>query len=158
MVAPAIQPDSLCEYLAYSLGEEGFAVDIRKVREIRSYERPTRIAGSAAHVRGVIDLRGTIVPIVDMRIHAGLENPRLDDSTVVIILDLGQRTIGMVVDGVSDVMRINAKDVRPVPEMNGFDADYVTRLATHDGKMLMVVDVAALFGTMAGSAATVEAT
>ena len=158
MAANPTQPDTVREYLAYSIGEESFAVDILRVREIRSYEQPTRIAGSAPHVRGVIDLRGTIVPIVDMRIHAGLANPRLDDSTVVIILDLGKGMIGMVVDGVSDVMRIDAKDVRPVPEMNGFDADYVTGLATHDGAMLMVVDVAVLFSTMAGTAATEEVT
>ena len=157
MAASTIVPATIHEYLAYSLGEEGFAVDILKVREIRGYEQPTRIAGAPAHIRGVIDLRGTIVPIVDMRIHAGLAHPKLDDSTVVIILDLGQRMIGMVVDGVSDVMRIDAKDVRPVPEMNGFDAEYITGLATHDGAMLMVVDVAALFRTMAGTAAVEEA-
>ena len=157
MSANPIQSDTVREYLAYSIGEESFAVDILRVREIRSYEQPTRIAGSAAHVRGVIDLRGTIVPIVDMRIHAGLANARLDDSTVVIILDIGQGMIGMVVDGVSDVMRIDAKDVRPVPELNGFDADYVTGLATHDGAMLMVVDVAVLFSTMGGTAVSEEA-
>jgi purine-binding chemotaxis protein CheW len=156
MTTNATPPGSMGEYLAYSLGDEGFAVDILKVREIRGYEQPTRIAGAPPHVRGVIDLRGTIVPIVDMRIHSGVANPRLDDSTVVIILDLGQRMIGMVVDGVSDVMRIDANDVRPVPEMDGFDAEYLTGIATHDGAMLMMVDVAALFSTMAGTAAAAE--
>jgi len=156
MTTNATLPGSMGEYLAYSLGDEGFAVDILKVREIRGYEQPTRIAGAPPHVRGVIDLRGTIVPIVDMRIHSGVANPRLDDSTVVIILDLGQRMIGMVVDGVSDVMRIDANDVRPVPEMDGFDAEYLTGIATHDGAMLMMVDVAALFSTMAGTAAAAE--
>jgi len=157
MATSAAVPGSAQEYLAYSLGEEGFAVDILKVREIRGYEQPTRIAGAPSHIRGVIDLRGTIVPIVDMRIHAGTFDPKLDDSTVVIILDLGQRTVGMVVDGVSDVMRIDAKDVRPVPEMAGFEADYLTGVATHEGAMLMVVDVAALFRSMAGTAAAMEA-
>ena len=94
MVAKPALPDTAREYLAYSLGEEGFAVDILKVREIRSYEQPTRIARAPAHVRGVIDLRGTIVPIVDMRIHAGFANPRLDDSTVVLSGHGPQTTIG----------------------------------------------------------------
>lgn len=150
MAANAIAPGETREYLAYSIGTEGFAVDILRVREIRGYEPPTRIAAAPDHIRGVIDLRGTIVPIVDMRVHAGVVDPKLDDSTVVIILDLDQRRVGMVVDGVSDVMRIPAKDIRPVPEMMGFEADYLTGVASHDGAMLMVVDAAALFRTMAG--------
>ncbi|APV52180.1 chemotaxis protein CheW [Betaproteobacteria bacterium GR16-43] len=133
------------EYLAYSLGAEEYAIDILKVREIRAYETPTRIAGAPASMKGVINLRGTIIPIVDMRIRNGAAQVAYDESTVVIILELSARMIGIVVDGVSDVLHIDAANLRPVPEMNSFDARHMTGLATHEGRMLIVVDVEALF-------------
>lgn len=137
--------DTSAEYLAYSLGTEEYALDILKVREIRAYETPTRIAGAPASMKGVINLRGTIVPIVDMRIRNGATQVGYDDTTVVIILDLATRMIGIVVDGVSDVLHIDAANLRPVPEMNSFDARHMTGLATHEGRMLIVVDVEEMF-------------
>jgi purine-binding chemotaxis protein CheW len=100
-------PSIAGEYLAFTLGQEEYGIDIQKVSEIRSYETPTRIANAPEFVKGVINLRGIIVPIVDMRIKFNLGTPTYDQFTVVIILNIGHRVVGMVVDRVSDVTTLS---------------------------------------------------
>src|SRR5215217_1384188 len=105
------------EYLAFTLGKEEYGIDIQKVSEIRNYEAPTRIASAPDFVKGVLNLRGIIVPIVDMRIRFSLGAPEYGPFTVVIILNIGTRVVGMVVDAVSDVTTLTPDQIKPTPDL-----------------------------------------
>ncbi|WP_413457062.1 chemotaxis protein CheW [Herbaspirillum huttiense] len=130
------------EFLAFTLGKEEYGIDILKVQEIRGYEAVTRIANSPDFIKGVVNLRGIIVPIVDMRIKFQLGEPTYDQFTVVIILNIGGRVVGMVVDSVSDVITLTQEQVKPAPEMGTtFDSDYLIGLGTLEQRMLILVDI-----------------
>ena len=130
------------EYLAFTLGQEEYGIDIQKVSEIRSYETPTRIANAPEFVKGVVNLRGIIVPIVDMRIKFALGTPTYDQFTVVIILNVAGRVMGMVADSVSDVITLTPEQVKSVPQMgSAFDTEYVIGLGALDDRMLILVDI-----------------
>ena len=136
------------EYLSFRLGSEEYAIDILQVQEIRAHEPVTRIATAPAYIKGVINLRGNIVPIVDMRLKFGLANAGYDSLTVMIILNIGGRVVGMVVDAVSDVVALLPEQVRPAPAIGGaIEAGFVRGLAPVDGRMLIVVDIAALMSS-----------
>ena len=137
------------EYLSFKLGAEEYGIDILKVQEIRGYETPTRIANVPSHIKGVVNLRGVIVPIVDMRVRFSLDDVQYNGFTVSIILNIAGRTVGMVVDSVSDVLELAAGDIKPAPQFNGaIDADYITGLGTvkhgDTERMLILVDIEAL--------------
>lgn len=133
------------EFLTFALGAEEYAIDILKVQEIRGYEQPTTIANAPAFIKGVINLRGTIVPIVDMRIKFNVGAADYTPFTVVIILNIGSRVVGMVVDGVSDVIALRPEQIRPAPEFAAtVDTKYIQGLGTLDERMLIVVDIARL--------------
>ncbi|KQV87916.1 chemotaxis protein CheW [Massilia sp. Root351] len=130
------------EYLAFTLGQEEYGIDIQKVSEIRSYEAPTRIASAPEFVKGVINLRGLIVPIVDMRIKFNVGEPTYNQFTVVIILNIGHRVVGMVVDSVSDVTILTPEQVKPAPEITStLNTEYIVGLGTIDERMLILVDI-----------------
>ena len=130
------------EFLAFTLGMEEYGIDILKVQEIRGYEAVTRIANSPEFIKGVVNLRGIIVPIVDMRIKFQLGEPTYDQFTVVIILNISGRVVGMVVDSVSDVITLSPEQIKPAPEMGTtFDSDYLIGLGTLDERMLILVDI-----------------
>lgn len=130
------------EFLAFTLGREEYGIDILKVQEIRGYEVVTRIANSPDFVKGVVNLRGIIVPIVDMRIKFNLGEPTYDQFTVVIILNIAGRVVGMVVDSVSDVITLVPDQVKPAPEMGtALNTDYLIGLGTLDERMLILVDI-----------------
>jgi purine-binding chemotaxis protein CheW len=130
------------EFLSFVLGEAQYGIDILKVQEIRTYEAPTRIANTPAFIKGVINLRGNIVPIIDLRVKFSLPEQRLDTQTVVIVLNIAKRTVGIVVDGVSDVIAIGAADIKPAPELSGgLDTRYIQGLATLAGQMMILVDI-----------------
>lgn len=130
------------EYLTFTLGSEEYAIDILKVQEIRGYERPTLIANSPPFIKGVINLRGIIVPIVDLRIKFNLGQIEYTPFTVVIILNVAGRVIGIVVDSVSDVFSLNAGQIRSAPDFSGnFDTKYILGLATIDSRMLIITDI-----------------
>ena len=130
------------EFLAFTLGREEYGIDILKVQEIRGYEAVTRIANAPEFVKGVVNLRGIIVPIVDMRIKFNLGEPTYDQFTVVIILNIGGRVVGMVVDSVSDVITLSLEQVKPAPEMGtALNTDYLIGLGTLDERMLILVDI-----------------
>ncbi|ALU90175.1 MULTISPECIES: chemotaxis protein CheW [Herbaspirillum] len=130
------------EFLAFTLGKEEYGIDILKVQEIRGYEAVTRIANSPDFIKGVVNLRGIIVPIVDMRIKFQLGEPTYDQFTVVIILNIGGRVVGMVVDSVSDVITLTQEQIKPAPEMGTtFDSDYLIGLGTLEQRMLILVDI-----------------
>jgi purine-binding chemotaxis protein CheW len=130
------------EYLLYTLGPEEYAIDILKVQEIRGYEAPTTIANAPGFLKGVINLRGTIVPIVDLRIKFNVGTADYTPFTVVIILNIGSRVVGIVVDSVSDVTLLRQEQIRPAPDFAAtVDTKYINGLCTLDGRMLIVVDI-----------------
>jgi len=130
------------EFLAFTLGQEEYGIDILRVQEIRGYEPVTRIANAPDFIKGVVNLRGIIVPVVDMRIKFSLGTPTYDQFTVVIILNIAGRVMGMVVDSVSDVTTLSPDQIRPAPEMGtSFDSDYLIGLGTLNERMLILVDI-----------------
>lgn len=130
------------EFLTFTLGAEEYGIDILKVQEIRGYDAVTKIANSPASIKGVINLRGVIVPIVDLRIKFNLGEPTYDQFTVVIILNIGKRVMGIVVDGVSDVIQLSSDNLRPAPEFGSIlDTRYILGLGTVEQRMIIVVDI-----------------
>jgi purine-binding chemotaxis protein CheW len=131
------------EFLTFRLGAESYGIEILKVQEIRGYEKPTAIANAPAFIKGVINLRGVIIPILDLRIKFKLSEVRYDDFTVAIILNVAGRVLGVVVDAVSDVVALGADSIRPAPEFatSVFDTKYITGLGTVDGRMLILLDI-----------------
>lgn len=134
------------EYLSFRISEEEYALDILNVQEIRGYENPTRIASAPPFIKGVLNLRGVIVPIVDLRMKFGLELATYDASTVTIILNIAGRVVGTVVDSVSDVVELKGEQIRPAPEFNAcVDASHITGIGAIDQgdqqRMLVLVDI-----------------
>ena len=130
------------EYLSFVLGDAQYCIDILKVQEIRTYEAPTRIANTPAFIKGVMNLRGNIVPIIDLRVKFGLPEQKIDTQTVVIVLNVAKRTVGVVVDGVSDVIAVGADEIKPAPELGGaLDMRYIQGLATVGGQMMILIDI-----------------
>ncbi|RZT29318.1 chemotaxis protein CheW [Cupriavidus agavae] len=130
------------EYLVFTLGTEEYGIDILKVQEIRSYETVTRIANAPDFIKGVTNLRGVIVPIVDLRLKFDLGNVRYDHQTVVIILNVAGRVVGIVVDGVSDVLTLTGDDIKPAPEFGvSVSNEHLTGLGSVEGRMLILIDI-----------------
>jgi len=136
------------EFLTFTLGDEEYGVDILKVQEIRGYENVTKIANTPEHIKGVINLRGVIVPIFDLRVKFRLSKIEYDQFTVVIILSIGSRVVGIVVDGVSDVIQLNPEQVKPAPELGeARDTDYILGLGSTEGRMIILVDIERLMSS-----------
>jgi len=136
------------ELLTFTLGTEEYGIDILKVQEIRGYEAVTTIANAPEFIKGVINLRGIIVPIVDMRIKFKLPKVTYDETTVVIILNVANRVVGMVVDGVSDVTTLKADEIKPAPEFgSSLDTKYLQGLGTADERMIILVDIEKLMSS-----------
>jgi purine-binding chemotaxis protein CheW len=130
------------EFLTFTLGEENYGIGILKVQEIRGYEAVTRIANTPDFIKGVINLRGVIVPVVDMRIKFHLGSVEYNQFTVVIVLNVGGRIIGMVVDGVSDVIELTPEQIHPTPELGtGIDTQYIIGLGSVDERLIILLDI-----------------
>ena len=130
------------ELLTFTLGSEEYGIDILKVQEIRGYDAVTTIANAPEFIKRVINLRGIIVPIIDMRIKFKLGNVTYNQLTVVIILNVANRVVGIVVDGVSDVITLTADQLKPAPEFStSLDTQYISGLGTVDDRMIIVVDI-----------------
>jgi len=130
------------EFLTFTLGSEEYGVDILKVQEIRGYDTVTKIPNTPDFIKGVINLRGAIVPVVDLRIKFRLGSADYNDFTVMIILNVGGRVIGMVVDSVSDVMALKDEQIQPPPEFGSqLDTRFLAGLGTLDQRMLILVDI-----------------
>lgn len=144
------RPDAgLREYLSFRIGAEEYGIDILRVQEIRSYEPPTRIAGAPRFVTGVTDLRGVIVPVVDLRLRLQAPEARHDASTVIVVLNVHGRVIGVVVDAVSDVIEFSAGQIKPAPQFNNtVTANHIVGIATVDAaageRLLILLDIEAL--------------
>jgi purine-binding chemotaxis protein CheW len=140
------------EFLTFRLGAEEYGIDILRVQEIRSYEPPTRIANAPPFVRGVLNLRGIIVPVVDLRLKFGCERAGFDAFTVVIVLNVRGRVVGAVVDSVSDVLELDADAIKPAPELcSVVDSGFIRGIGSleADGKqrMLILVDIESLMSS-----------
>jgi len=130
------------EYLSYRLGSEEYGVDITRVQEIRSYEAPTRIPHASSYIKGVVNLRGVIVPIIDLRLKLGCDSAEITSFTVVIVLAVRGRVVGVIVDAVSDVLDLDEPAIKPPPNLSGEgDAEFVTGIASVGDRMLMLVDM-----------------
>lgn len=143
-VAGQMLPDA-GQYLSLRLGNEEYAIDILRVQEIRSYEEPTRMVNAPAFIKGVVNLRGVIVPIVDLRMKLNLSKVEYNDFTVVIILNVRGTVIGVVVDSVSDVVTLTADTIKPAPQFEtALDSRFITGLANVGDRMLIVMNMEAL--------------
>ena len=139
---------AVSEFLAFKLGEEEYGIDILQVQEIRSFERPTRMANAPEHILGVVNLRGVIVPIVDMRTKFNLNPVNYNTFTVVIVLSIGSRVVGMVVDGVSDVITLSPEQLRPVPELSSaVGSDHLLAIGSLENRMLILIDIGKLMSS-----------
>jgi len=130
------------EYLTFRLDQEEYGIDILKVQEIRGYEPPTRVANAPNFIKGVVNLRGTIVPIVDMRLKFNCEKAEYNAFTVVIILNLRSRIVGIVVDSVSDVMELPPDSLKSAPDIDSvIDSSAVLGLGSLGDRMLILLDI-----------------
>lgn len=131
------------EFLTFRLGNESYGIDILKVQEIRGYEVPTPIANAPAFIKGVVNLRGVIVPILDLRVKFQLPLTAYNAFTVVVVLNVASRIVGVVVDAVSDVLALGADDIRATPGFASetFDARYITGLASLEQGLLILLDI-----------------
>ena len=140
--APSAVSTNLREFLAFKLGAEEYGIDILRVQEIRSYEKPTRIAKAPDFIKGVINLRGVIVPIVDLRLKFHLDDASYTEFTVVIVLNIGSRVVGIVVDAVSDVITLSSEQLRPVPDFSSTIAsEHVLAIGAIEERMLILIDI-----------------
>ncbi|GAB2614015.1 chemotaxis protein CheW [Novilysobacter erysipheiresistens] len=130
------------EFLTFALGEEEYGVDILKVQEIRGYDAVTRLPDAPDYIKGVVNLRGTIVPVIDMRMKFRLAKVEYTAMTVMIVLNVGGRVVGIVVDSVSDVVRLGGEQIRDVPELGAaIDRQFLTGIGTLDERMLILLDI-----------------
>ena len=150
--APSHAMASGGEYLTFRLGSEEYGIDILRVQEIRSYEQPTRIANAPEFIKGVVNLRGVIVPIIDLRIKLGCETAEVNGLTVVIVLNVRGRVVGAVVDSVSDVLEMTREQIKPAPELSSsIDSRFIRGIGSIGNagseRMLILVDIEALMGS-----------
>ncbi|ALT76160.1 chemotaxis protein CheW [Paucibacter sp. KCTC 42545] len=132
------------QFLTFRVGEEEYGMDILRVQEIRSYEAPTRVANAPQFIKGVTNLRGVIVPIVDLRMRLG-QSAEYTSFTVTIVLNVCQRIVGIVVDSVSDVLELTADQIKPRPEVAAaLDARFITGLGKIGERMLILLDIDAM--------------
>lgn len=148
MVTAAAAREATREVLVFMLGAEEYGVDILKVQEIRGYDKVKPIPSAPDYLKGVMNLRGMIVPIVDLRVKFRLPDARYDEFTVVVILRIARRVIGLVVDAVSDVMALGAGDVKEAPQLGGLiDASFIAGLAAFKDRMVLLLDIEKLLSS-----------
>jgi purine-binding chemotaxis protein CheW len=135
------------EFLTFRLGAEEYCIDILKVQEIRGYDTVTTIANTPAFIKGVINLRGYIVPIVDLRIKFNLSDVKYDAMTIAIILNLGNKMVGVVVDSVSDVVGVARAEIKAASHFAAIDTEFIASMTTTDNRMLIVVDIEKLMSS-----------
>jgi len=136
------------EFLTFRLGGEEYGIDILRVQEIRSYEQPTRIANAPHFIKGVVNLRGVIVPIIDLRLKLGCDSAEYNAFTVVIVLNVKGRVVGAVVDSVSDVLELTRDHIKPAPELHSnVDGHFITGIGSVGDRMLILMDIEGLMSS-----------
>lgn len=135
--------DNFCqEFLTFTLGAKEYGVDIRKVQELRGYDSVTRVANAKRYVKGAINLRGEIVPIVDLRVKLNVGTPTYDQCTAVVVVNLGARAIGLVVDSVSEVIALNAGQITSAQDADlALEPDFVIGIGVVDQRKPILVDI-----------------
>jgi purine-binding chemotaxis protein CheW len=148
MKTAAAAREATREVLVFVLGREEYGVDILKVQEIRGYEKVTPIPSAPEYLKGVMNLRGVIAPVIDMRVKFRMPEVRYDTFTVVVILRIAGRVIGLVVDAVSDVVHFAESDVRPAPQLGSLvDGSFIAGLATQGERMVLLLDIEKLLSS-----------
>jgi purine-binding chemotaxis protein CheW len=137
---------SMKQYISFKIGGEEYAIDIMAVREIKGWTETTSLPNQAQHILGVMNLRGTIVPVFDMRCRFGMGLTEATRSHVVIIVAVLDRIVGLLVDAVSDILTIDSSEIRPVPEMNrGIATDFLSGIVSINEQMVVVLSLEELF-------------
>lgn len=137
------------EWLIFKCGRQEYGIEILNVQELRGYEPDlvTHVAKAAAHMQGLINLRGQIIPVVDFRIILGMHDCEVNDKTVIVILNLEDRMVGLVVDSVSDVLVIEKEMIQPTPKTHDItQSKSLLGLATHDNRLIQLLDIAYVIG------------
>ena len=134
--------DELLQLVSFKIGEEEFGVDILKVQEINRMLEVTRVPNAPEHVEGVINLRGKVIPIIDLRRRFGLERKEHDKNTSIVVVELSGKVVGFVVDAVSEVLRIPKSVTEPPPPLvAGIGADYITAVGKLEDRLLILLDL-----------------
>lgn len=141
---PEIKSENSVQLIAFSIGDQTYGVEITTVREIRAWNGATPLPNTRDYVRGVINLRGTIVPIFDLRARFGDGQTSPTKTHVVVVMSVGEKWIGMLVDAVSDILTVDRGDIHAVPEGNTGDSELLSGIVTHDGKMVGLIDLPAV--------------
>ena len=136
------------QYLTFRLADEEYGIDILQVQEIKNYSRITPIPNTPPHVKGAMNLRGTVVPIVDLRLKFKMQASEYDQYTVIIVVTIGTRVVGLIVDAVDDVLNVSAEDCEPPPNLGGdVDASFINGLAKQEDRLITLLNIEQLVGT-----------
>lgn len=142
------------QFLTFRLGQEEYGIEILKVQEIKGYTAITPIPNSPPHVKGVMNLRGSVVPVVDLRVRFGMPSEEFTKFTVIIVVKVGARVVGLVVDAVSDVLDINSSQIEPAPDLGqGVDVSFLTGMAHAGDRLVELLEVERVAGVGDGAAA-----
>jgi purine-binding chemotaxis protein CheW len=135
------------QYLTFALGEEEYGVEILKVQEIKGYTAITPIPNTPPHIRGVMNLRGTIVPVVDLRTKLGMQETEYSQFTVIIVVTVGTKVMGLIVDAVSDVLNIPKSDIQATPDFGAsVDARFINGMAKAGEKLVVLLNIDRVLG------------
>jgi len=142
--APTADAANALQLIAFSIGEQTYGVEITTVREIRAWNGATPLPNTREFVRGVINLRGTIVPIFDLRARFGEGQTSPTKTHVVVVMSVGEKWVGLLVDAVSDILTVAREDIHDVPEGNSADSELLRGIVTHEGRMVGLIDLQAV--------------
>lgn len=145
------------QYLTFTLGAEEYGVEILKVQEIKGYSQVTPIPNTPPYVKGVMNLRGSIIPVVDLRSKLSMDETAYNQFTVIIVIRVGPKTVGLVVDAVSDVLNIPTQDVQATPDFGAqVDARFISGMAKAGEKLVVLLDIDKVLGSEVGTLASVN--
>ena len=148
-LATAEKPKTLVaasQFLTFSLGQEEYGIELLKVQEIKGYSAITPIPNTPPHIKGVLNLRGTVIPIIDLRLRFGMEGIEYTQFHVIIVINVGTRVMGLLVDAVSDVLNVGPDDIRPSPDFGTHvDTQFISGMASTGEKVAVLLDIEKLF-------------
>lgn len=133
--------EAINQYLTFMLGAEEYGLEILRVQEIKGFSAITPIPNTPPHIKGVMNLRGTVVPVLDLRMKFALAKAEYNQFTVIIVVNVGSKVTGLVVDAVSDVLDVPANDIDPAPEMGGADVSFLRGLAKSGDRLIALLDI-----------------